>query len=382
LGKPPKVVSQQRYWRARTLQVAAVLVAVPSLYFGVTGAGQLTLRVYNFAIALLHEVSDGFFTWLLPVIAGLVGIALSLSAWRLARIMLYPGAEDLLKVDGRAPIVFLRSFRDDALHFEEEKTDKLSHALSRENPKILEWMHRLDAMLMRFFLSGSASEWEKPGRRVERIPFEPIVHKQLRVFGPLIAIGRPGEKRPVLGASRKYVSDDDWRTQVMTWLEQARMIVVIAGYTDGIQWELQQIARKGYTRKVLVLLPPSRRRLPWRKIAVSLATRARLYDELNRRKRWRNMCEAIVPEADRAHLRRRRVENIVGFYFARTGMPVVLSCRKHTRNNYRFALRAAIHGMFCHSWEESTPSGELPADLSSLPAPAGPGPSTGLARTT
>jgi hypothetical protein len=366
-------VSHQRYWRARALQVAAVLIAVPSLYFGGTGAGQLILRVYNLAIALLQEVADGFLSWFLPITAGLVGVALSLSAWRLARIMLYPRAEDLLKADMRAPIVLLRSFRDDALHFEEEKTDTLSRALSKKDHKLFEWIQRLDAMLARFVLSNSGSEWEKPGRRVERIPFEPIVHRQLRAFGPLIAIGRPGEKQPVLGASRKYVSNDDWRVQVLAWLEQARMIVVIAGYTDGIQWELEQIALKGYTRKVLVLLPPTRRRLPWRKFVVSLATRAHLYDEFNRRKRWRNICKAIVPEADRPHLRRRRVENIVGLYFTRSGLPVVLTCRKHTRDNYRLALRAAVHGMFCHSWDESTPPGEkLPADLSSSPPPAGP----------
>ena len=134
------------------------------------------------------------------------------------------------------------------------------------------------------------------------------------------------------------------------------MIVVIAGYTEGIQWELQQIALKGYANKTLVLLPPSRRRLPWRGLAIYLMTRTHLHDELRRRKRWRTICHAIAPQPVRRHLLRLRVDKVVGLYIAPDGHPVIMRSGAHIEANYCLALRVAAHGLFCHSWHDGSPT--------------------------
>lgn len=71
----------------------------------------------------------------------------------------------------------------------------------------------------------------------------------LRPIGELIAIGRPGERLPVPGAARLYVSDSEWQSAILDHMSSARLVVLRAGPGHGLFWEL---------REALSDLPPSK----------------------------------------------------------------------------------------------------------------------------
>ncbi|WP_432559358.1 hypothetical protein [Granulicoccus sp. GXG6511] len=72
----------------------------------------------------------------------------------------------------------------------------------------------------------------------------------------LVAIGRPGERLPELGAVRTYYPDDQWQEAVQVTATRCAMIMIIAGSTDGLAWELEQLRNWELLNKTLVLLPP------------------------------------------------------------------------------------------------------------------------------
>jgi TM2 domain-containing membrane protein YozV len=58
--------------------------------------------------------------------------------------------------------------------------------------------------------------------------------------GPLVAIGKPGEPLPELGAARFYVSDDQWQDKITDLMKQAELVVVRVGGTANLQWEIDR----------------------------------------------------------------------------------------------------------------------------------------------
>jgi hypothetical protein len=59
--------------------------------------------------------------------------------------------------------------------------------------------------------------------------------------GPVIAIGRPGEVLPALGAARFYVADDRWQEKVADVATVAQLVVWASGTTLGLQWEITHL---------------------------------------------------------------------------------------------------------------------------------------------
>jgi hypothetical protein len=74
-------------------------------------------------------------------------------------------------------------------------------------------------------------------------------------FGPVVAVGKPGEKLPYLGARRLYYPDNEWQSNVEQMIEKATLIVIRAGLTRGVLWELESLRQKADARRVLILLP-------------------------------------------------------------------------------------------------------------------------------
>jgi hypothetical protein len=81
-----------------------------------------------------------------------------------------------------------------------------------------------------------------------------IFAEHMQLIGPYIAIGRPSEPFPELGAARKYVSDDEWRQVVGELIDRAAAVVVQAGRTSGLAWEIGQLIVRAPPRKVLLIL--------------------------------------------------------------------------------------------------------------------------------
>ena len=77
-------------------------------------------------------------------------------------------------------------------------------------------------------------------------------------IGPVIAVGRPGEKLPQLGAARVYISDDQWQESVKTYMNQCQLILLRAGKTSGLKWELREIINHIDPEKVMIYIPNRR----------------------------------------------------------------------------------------------------------------------------
>ena len=162
---------------------------------------------------------------------GSLMISLVLIAWgariyrRARRAAMLPGSA-LMKRDSRPIVLYLRSFHDDS---------QIKLRARAANGRILP-------------------------ERLVKIPFEEVVTDHLWGYGPVLAIGDPRMKfkRTPLGAARDYVDDSSWQQKVTELVQDAAMIVVVAGGTEGLAWEIDTIAKLGLVWKLVLLLPPVR----------------------------------------------------------------------------------------------------------------------------
>ncbi|HEX6986302.1 MAG TPA: hypothetical protein VF170_13050, partial [Planctomycetaceae bacterium] len=129
------------------------------------------------------------------------------------RRLMMRSAWTALRRDPRPPILFLRSFRDDG-------------SFARPNP-----------------LLAAALTIHPLGRLNRRQTHEEKLAAALRHLGPVVAVGRPGEQLPELGAHRMYLDDGRWQSKVTELMDRARLVVLRVGGSAGVQWELREAVR-------------------------------------------------------------------------------------------------------------------------------------------
>ena len=105
------------------------------------------------------------------------------------------------------------------------------------------------------------------------------VVRALRRFGPVVAIGRPGEPSAPPGALRFYVRDDLWQSRITRIAPACQLVVLATGDSEGLQWEI---------RHMVDTLPP-RKLLLWPHVNVG----RRPEDE--RRRHWERLAAVIGP---------------------------------------------------------------------------------------
>ncbi len=146
----------------------------------------------------------------LDLLLAFAGYAVVLVAWRLwrrSRRVEAVSADEAMALDARPPVLYLRSFRDDGVALAAQEGSALRRRLLR------------------------ALSLPTPEEHLARI----LAH-----VGPLIAIGKPGEPLPELGAARLYVSHDQWQQQVRALMQRAALVVVRVGASPGVLWEIDQ----------------------------------------------------------------------------------------------------------------------------------------------
>lgn len=162
------------------------------------------------------------FPGLLPLTALLIVGSIGLWCVRRGKKLKIPSAKDLLANDPRAPVLYLRSFGADGAEIP-----------STANGQPLS---------MYGVMLESPTEEEDLAKVFSRI-------------GPFIAIGNPDEKLPELGASRMYVSHENWQTEVHKLMAEAQLIVLRAGVSEGFLWELQSITKVCDPKRAVLYLP-------------------------------------------------------------------------------------------------------------------------------
>jgi hypothetical protein len=126
-------------------------------------------------------------------------------------------ADSLLDADRRPPILFLRAFVDDP-----------KMAVSPTVEQIVKLVDfSVETRLANHFMD----------------------------FGPFVAVGSPREKVPVPGAARVQLSDDQWQQWVTERIKAAAIVVMYAGVTHRVGWELSQVVEADMTGKLILLFP-------------------------------------------------------------------------------------------------------------------------------
>ena len=76
----------------------------------------------------------------------------------------------------------------------------------------------------------------------------------LQRVGPVVAIGKPGERLPELGAARVYVSHESWQQTVLEMLERSSLVLARVGASPGVLWELDRVLSLAERSKVVILI--------------------------------------------------------------------------------------------------------------------------------
>ncbi len=142
---------------------------------------------------------------------------------RISRRFLRVSLQQAQAADSRRPVLFLRSFRDDAVALPPPKTGfayKLFNYSERNKS--------LDELLLE---EGTA-------------------------LGPVVGLGNPTDPVPPYGAARGYAKGSDWQKMVADLMEAAVAIAICIDDTESLWWEIEHVAKSKYLDKTLLVLHP------------------------------------------------------------------------------------------------------------------------------
>ena len=147
--------------------------------------------------------------------------------------------------DARPPILLLRPFSED-------------NAVLGSGPRVLSpyrpstWKKILDPHAVWLGYRALFSM---------HVTLEQVLAFSTRQLGPLVAIGQPGAP-PVLGAYNVFVGDD-WKAVVADLSARAQLVVLIAGSTPGLLWEVKFMLAELAPEKCLIFVPRGTHRRWW-----------------------------------------------------------------------------------------------------------------------
>jgi hypothetical protein len=213
---------------ARTARLASNAVAVLLGIFMVVSVIWL-LAQERYVVALILEFA------LLAAIFGLVRLGQRVGAVE---------AKKLLAVDVRPPVLFLRSFQDDAGKLDGEWGAVID---------VPDAVANSSAGQVGSAALNSASARTLSSIGVPRL--EEAIATEVGRLGPFVAIGAPGELLPELGAARDYYDNDTWQSAILRWIDMAQLIVKLAGPTRWIRWELGHIISQGAAMRLIIVFP-------------------------------------------------------------------------------------------------------------------------------
>lgn len=186
-------------------------------------------------------------------------------------------------IDPRSPVLVLRSFKHDELRFE----------------------RGLSGLLLPFHTS-----------------FEQVLTSESEALGPSIAIGEPGEKLPPLGAARAYLQNEDWQTTVRQLMDEAALLVIVLGATEGLDWEFRTAIESVNKQDSLIVMVP-----PLKRSALEFT--------------WRRFATAHTDLIGRDFPREAPKEKVLAFTF-RNRVPIMITGAGRRVWDYRLALRLGI----------------------------------------
>ena len=216
------------------------------------------------------------------------GLVLATCGWSLLRLHPQQAAPEVLQADSRPPVLYLRSFaRESQFEAMRRRLSNGLHELAipvrllalviaaayaekrgRDTEEIEAKMDRLVASHTASKLYGNLTAANvahsiTSGRSVE-FDEQLFLANLFNQIGPYIAIERPNRMRwwrtwSDVGSAKLRVPDSQWQEKVLRLIEASSIVVVEAGSSVGLLWELVQVVSLAPPRKVLLILPERER---------------------------------------------------------------------------------------------------------------------------
>lgn len=155
-------------------------------------------------------------------------------AYHFGRKLTAKGALEILERDARAPILYLRSFDDD-------------------RGGLANWWLRGPLKLLGAINSGKQTSFGSK-KALGGATSEDALVSHLKKIGPVVAIGRPFETLPTLGAARLYMDESGWQDAVKGIADEAQYVVLGMGASGGLRWEYEFAFRSLPANKIIVYL--------------------------------------------------------------------------------------------------------------------------------
>jgi hypothetical protein len=210
-----------------------------------------------------------------------------------ARQYLQVSADSLLAADRRQPILFLRSFADDPPKSIEISLSQITKTLD----------FSVETRLANYFMD----------------------------FGPFIAIGAPAESVPVPGAARVQLSDDKWQQWVMTKMNESCMILMYAGVTHWVSWELSRVLEANLVDKLILLFPSPTGALKRSGFEEDMKNRLARVRATFEGTRWQSPLKNVT-----------HPETIIAMCFDEAGSGTIFRSKRRNNDAYEIAVKIAL----------------------------------------
>jgi len=289
-GMPPIIKFVRGFGGAK----ARLLILASSAFFSIA------LSTWPFFLIEMGNSMDPIHQlWLLAktlIVTSLLAVAANWLLHRGQRSIRF-SIEEITAVDRRAPLLFLRAFRDDQVTLPSPRYTLLGRLLALAKPR-----QSLDHILL---TEGT-------------------------LYGPMVALGNPGDAMPPYGAARGYVGNEHWQDAVTQLARSSLAIVIAVDDTDAIWWEIEHLVGHDHLDKTLFLIHPKFRGA-----------------SENRRITGRILATLSLPqELERRALETFQSGDAVGFFFDRDRTLCIGTSRLSGSSSYELAIRWFLRHKF------------------------------------
>lgn len=153
-------------------------------------------------------------------------LTLLIATWclRASRRLAMMTADNLLRVDSRPPVLYLRSFRSDAIRTSER------------------W--GLLRLLYPFRM---------------KTHFAQLIAARCAAIGPVVTIADPKTRIIVPGPAQKSAGHADWHEVVTALMQDAALIIVLMDATENLKWEIESLRASRAIERTLFIFGPTPR---------------------------------------------------------------------------------------------------------------------------
>ena len=221
----PKTSKWKRYLIGFGKTLGWIVVAI--LFWVVivlVGSLIVSLPIYYL---LPHYEFDTYMNRISPIF-GLIGIIadawlvyprMRRAARELSQVKMGHQPTQVLRKAKHAPVLFLRSFNFDSI-----------------TSSVPTWQDRLPINM--------------PAMPTSELNLVQMIWRH----APVLAIGRPGESTPPVGAVRFYARQDVWKQTVQAIVPLCQLVVWTTGHTEGLRWEIKHLLESVPPQKLLLWL--------------------------------------------------------------------------------------------------------------------------------